>query len=365
MPADAVLLPFLEAPAEAARERLGELLERTVTPLVRKTIRGHLPDGARIEDGQDRDDVEGGVLLRLSEHLWSLRADPSAEPIADLAGYVAAAAHNGCHAFLRRRSPERTRLRGKVRYLLTHDPSLALWTGAGQDWTCGLAAWRGQPEATGAAAALEEARGRLAAGRGSSFVDLVRLLLRQAGGPCRLDDLVSAMAGVLGVSDRTPPPADPDDLTLEVERVADPRPGPAESAERGDYLSRLWEEIRLLPTRQRAALLLNLRDPEGRSMIGLFPLTGLVSQEEIARVLELPLADLLALWDDLPKDDEWIARTLGVTRRQVINFRKCARERLARRMSRADAPEAAVTRRGPGALHPMSGSAAARGRGAS
>jgi hypothetical protein len=31
-------------------------------------------------------------------------------------------------------------------------------------------------------------------------------------------------------------------------------------------------------------------------------------------------------------DDEWIAGELGVSRRQVINFRKCARERLARRM---------------------------------
>ena len=34
----------------------------------------------------------------------------------------------------------------------------------------------------------------------------------------------------------------------------------------------------------------------------------------------------------LPVDDEWIARELAVNRRQVINFRKCARERLARRM---------------------------------
>jgi hypothetical protein len=41
---------------------------------------------------------------------------------------------------------------------------------------------------------------------------------------------------------------------------------------------------------------------------------------------------LRELWPTLPRDDQWIADRLGVTRRQVINLRKCARERLARRL---------------------------------
>jgi DNA-directed RNA polymerase specialized sigma24 family protein len=365
VPSDPALAAFLGAPADSARDRLGELIEQAVAPLARRIVRGHLPGEARVENGQDREDVEAGVMLRLSEHLWSLRQGPAASPIADLAGYVAATAHNACHAFLRRRTPERVRLRNKVRYLLTHDPRLGLWQGSAEEWLCGLAAWRGRGAAAAATEALHEARGRLAA-RGASFVDLVRTLLREAGGPCRLDELVGALAGVLGVSDA---PLNVTDASVELadaERLADPRPDPAEELERGDYLRRLWSEIGALPTRQRAALLLNLRDPEGRSMIGLFPLTGLVSQEEIALVLEMPLPELQALWDDLPKDDEWIARTLGVTRRQVINFRKCARERLARRMSRDDLPPSAeaVTRPPSGTLLPLSG-AAARRQGAS
>jgi hypothetical protein len=38
------------------------------------------------------------------------------------------------------------------------------------------------------------------------------------------------------------------------------------------------------------------------------------------------------LWSRLPLDDASIAELLNITRQQVINLRKCARERLARRM---------------------------------
>jgi hypothetical protein len=39
----------------------------------------------------------------------------------------------------------------------------------------------------------------------------------------------------------------------------------------------------------------------------------------------------IALWNKLPMDDNGIAAFLRVTRQQVINFRKSAKERLARR----------------------------------
>jgi hypothetical protein len=70
-------------------------------------------------------------------------------------------------------------------------------------------------------------------------------------------------------------------------------------------------------------------------MIGLFPVTGVASMAEIATALEMPAERLAVSWPDLPRDDAWIAAELGMTRRQVINLRKCARERLARRMRRA------------------------------
>jgi hypothetical protein len=38
------------------------------------------------------------------------------------------------------------------------------------------------------------------------------------------------------------------------------------------------------------------------------------------------------IWNHLPLDDNRIAEILNLTRQQVINLRKSARERLARRM---------------------------------
>ncbi len=47
----------------------------------------------------------------------------------------------------------------------------------------------------------------------------------------------------------------------------------------------------------------------------------------------MPLDKFTLLWNDLPLEDSSIAELLGATRQQVINLRKCARERLERRMN--------------------------------
>jgi DNA-directed RNA polymerase specialized sigma24 family protein len=117
-------------------------------------------------------------------------------------------------------------------------------------------------------------------------------------------------------------------------RLPDPAPDVALAFERRTYLARLWEEIRQLPPRQAAALLLNLRDGQGRNAAVLLPLTGVASLREMAAALELPPERLAELWGRLPLEDAALAGLLGVTRQQVINLRKSARERLARRMRR-------------------------------
>ena len=100
-------------------------------------------------------------------------------------------------------------------------------------------------------------------------------------------------------------------------------------------LEALWREVIALPVNQRAALLLNLRDPEGGSALHTLPATGLVSMRALADLLELEEAELGAIWDELPLDDLTIALRLGLTRQQVINLRKSARARLARRTERS------------------------------
>jgi hypothetical protein len=47
----------------------------------------------------------------------------------------------------------------------------------------------------------------------------------------------------------------------------------------------------------------------------------------------MSMAELSEIWGRLPVDDHTIAERLGLTRQQVINLRKSARARLARRMA--------------------------------
>jgi hypothetical protein len=98
------------------------------------------------------------------------------------------------------------------------------------------------------------------------------------------------------------------------------------------FLERLWEEVRELPRAQRAALLLNLRGADGRGCLALFPATGVATLRQIAETLEISAERLAELWPQLPLEDATIAGLLDLTRQQVINLRKSARERLARRL---------------------------------
>ena len=326
--ADPVLLPFLQAADdESARRDLGELLEREASPLAWDVIRGHLRGSAKA----DLDDVHAGVLLRLAAHLRALRVRGATEaPIRAFASYVAVIAHNACHAFLREKSPQRARLRSRTRYVLTRDPRLALWEGPSREWLCASAARRDRAWDPGSSRHLADVSGRMAP---IAFPDLVQTLVANLPGPARFDDLVDALAAILGISDDPPPsPREADGDAPPPREVVDPAPSAEQAIHQRTFLARLWTEIRELPPRQRAALLLNLRDADGRGMIGLFPITEVASVAELAQALDLSESRLRELWDTLPRDDEWIAGSLGVTRRQVINLRKCARERLARRL---------------------------------
>lgn len=316
-----------EARPETARDLLGHLLERRARPLVRDIVGGQLRRSGWSE--ADREDVEAGALLRLTEQLWAQR-EPGAEPIADLDAYVAVTAFNACHGFLRRRFPEMARLRSRLRYLLTHHPRLACWGGAGRALVCGLAAWRERPPVTREAVA--GLRGRQARRGASELVELVPDLLQSLGGPCRFEDLAELVADALGLVEERPAPPVAEGRPDPVENLADDRAGPERALLAREALARSWRELRELPPRQRVALLLSLRDGGGQAMAPFLPLTGVATLQELAEALSMGTEALGHLLPGLPKDDYWIAEHLGLTRRQVINLRKCARERLARRL---------------------------------
>jgi RNA polymerase sigma factor (sigma-70 family) len=354
---DPLVLPFLEAADEdAARERLGELLTGHASPLILQIVRRQLLAGAAARTReQDAEDLHGTLMLRLTAQLWALRGEEDdSAPIASFANYVARAAFNACHEWLRQRAPKRARLQSRVRYVLTHDPRLMIREAADRDWWCGARDTSGSADiplgvvreaADEQAAAVRRDVGDPAVAP-RAFAAFVHATLAALDGPCRFATLVAGIAACLGEEDVPAPSAretgfgkaGQDDLPSEVDRLRDERPAILDVLTHRDHLERLWREILELPPRQRAALLLNLRDEEGRGMIELWPQSGVAPMAELAGALGMTEAALRELWPTLPRDDQWIAERLGITRRQVINLRKCARERLARRLRSILAP---------------------------
>jgi hypothetical protein len=148
-----------------------------------------------------------------------------------------------------------------------------------------------------------------------------------AQGPIFLEELVGIVARLWGINDRM--------ATFDPDAAGSHVASPESDLVQRRGLEGLWNEIRDLPVPQRAALLLNLRAGEGDSPIVFFPVMGIASIRQIAEVLNIPAEEFANLWGLLPLGDQTIAGRLGVTRQQVINLRKSARERLRRRVKAA------------------------------
>ncbi|MET0648200.1 MAG: sigma-70 family RNA polymerase sigma factor [Pyrinomonadaceae bacterium] len=343
---DVLLSSYLQAGEETVSHRiLAELVSEHAAPLVRKIVRHklHAPshNAPNNQLNEDAEDVCGEAVLRLVARLRELKERAADErPINDFRGYVATVAYHHCHEYLRRKYPRRHGLKNKLRYLLSRDARFAIWEGGDRQLLCGFEAWRAtQP----LSARVEPARlGVGESGESLDFgdagqvalPDLLKAVFERTGGPVELDALVDFVAALTGVRDE-PEQAKREGAEAESE-VADARAPPsgdvAAAAERQMYLARLWEEIKALPPRQRTALLLNLSDAHGRSYTELLALLGVASARQIADALEIPADEFAIIWNDLPLDDRVIAARLNLSRQQVINLRKSARERLARRM---------------------------------
>ncbi len=101
-----------------------------------------------------------------------------------------------------------------------------------------------------------------------------------------------------------------------------------EAPDRREDLRRLWAAILRLPSTQRTAFLLGLRDERGQGVIALFPVAGVASIRRIAEAIGLDALSLAALWKELPLDDAAIAARLRVAPELVPRLRRTARQQL-------------------------------------
>jgi RNA polymerase sigma factor (sigma-70 family) len=343
---DDLLLPFLHAADEGeAQQQLERLMTASAEPILRSIAWRKLQspvDGAG-SPVQGVEDVCGEAVVQLLARLQNLRSNPAARPIADFRAYVAVTAYNACHWHLRQKYPLRHRLRSKIRYLLTHHSQFALWENEIGDLCCGFARWAGKKSCSEGVTRIRQLRENEKAFERSSLagldlqsVSLAELLtatFESVRAAIEIDELVNAIADWSGLREAITKSYVDEAGADSADELVDTRPSLDVEVEQRMYLEQLWSEICLLPPRQRAALLLNLKDAGGADCVTLFPIAAVATIWQIAGALGISAEEFAEMWNDLPMDDSSIARRLGITRQQVINLRKSARERLARRMA--------------------------------
>ena len=262
-------------------------------------------------------------MLQLVACLQTLKDESDADAIADFARYVAVTSYHACHDYVRRRHPNRWRLKNRLRYLLTHDPQFELVEDPDRGWLCGFAASRrGAPPARAARPAAGDYRALVC----EAFEHSPQPI---ASRPPRR----SVVADAAGIGDPIDPPPRPGAAHAPLEELRGRQPGSASALEARSFLQQLWREILALPPRQRSALLLGLRGADGGDALALLPAVGIATIRQIADAVDMPADEFARIWPDLPFDDARIAELFGVTRQQIVNLRKSARARLARRMA--------------------------------
>jgi len=339
---DALLEPLLRAAGdEQADTFLSQLITTHVEPVVKGVIRYklHFNSHHAVEQAE-ADDISQEVMVQLLAALQKLCQQPQSHSISDVRGLAAVIAHRACSRWMRRQFPERHALKNRLHYLLTRQSGFALWQNENQKLMAGFAAWQGQKgtASKGRLKSLADDERLLAqirllqTGRQQALSsDILAAIFDHLGGPIEFDELIGALAALLYIRDQPVESIDQSENAIALTAASGER-DTAWQVEKRIFLQRLWEEVRQLPLNQRAALLLNLKDAEGRGCIALFPAAGIATIRQLAEMLGMSAEEFTELWNELPLEDARIAERLRLTRQQVINARKSARERLKRRL---------------------------------
>src|SRR6478672_9866301 len=134
---DPLLRRILDAPAGEERDRvLSSIVELDLLPLARAIVSGKLRTYSGRSDHSDREDVVSEAMMTLLERLRALESGAAA-PIDNLLNYAATVVHSACAHYVRRRYPERARLKARLRYVLSTVAGLAIWATDDGDAVCG------------------------------------------------------------------------------------------------------------------------------------------------------------------------------------------------------------------------------------
>jgi len=251
--------------------------------------------------------------------------------------YAESVTRNAIHSRSQREQPLRTKLIANLRYAVSSSPRLHSWRNDAGVTLIGLVdAPSAQADAALLARLLEDPKNLPVLLRLDDALtafdlrNIVTRLIEAIGGPAPFYSVVNVIAGAREMADGRAIAESQFDAGPFYDRIVDTAPDAERTAIAQQELRALWNSIQDLPALQRAALLLNLRDPLGRGVIALLLETAIATRSQIAQAVGMPLDELLTRWDDLPMDDRSIADRYGVTPVQVVSLRRNARTRLLR-----------------------------------
>jgi hypothetical protein len=334
---DPLLHAFLKASNEAeADDIISQLVFEHAAPVIKTIIRNKLQVTMNEADGslqnQDALEIDSDVKAQILTELRALKKSPGSKAINNFRSYVAVVTFHSCYEYLRRKYPQRASLKDKIRHLLNNHEEFSLWESNNKEFICGFERWYRQnmPSVQPMWPDQINLSGNV---QSMPLQDLLASIFNALNGPIKLDNLVNIVADICGIKDQAEDNViDEDERQTIYESLPDTRINIAQEVEQRIYLQRLWKEICELPLKQRIALLLNLRDGNGRTVLTLLPYSRVATIRQIAEVLDMSAEKFATMCSDLPLDDATIASHLGIPRQQVINLRLSARERLARRM---------------------------------
>jgi len=340
---DSMLVPFLAAKSESiSDDLLRAIIDEHAEPIIKRILRSKLrvPLNERgTQQNQDALEIAGDLRATIISTLRALKQNPNQTAIASFSDFVAIKTYSACVDYFREKHPQRWRLKSLLRRRLRQNPRFALWQAEDKRW---YASFSGR-QATGSEAEGPDASESVSYSTDGKLRDaqmksdeFLGVLFKRSGGPMGFDEVVKIAAETWHIHD---PPIESIDTGCSERdhQFTSSEPRVDLALEQRLFFEQVWGEVCQLPVLQRAALLLNLRDSRDGGVISFLPFLGVASKEELARLLEMPYEDFQKLWSKLPLDDFRIAQMFGITRQQVINLRKTARERLARRTRRLDA----------------------------
>jgi hypothetical protein len=339
---DSMLAPFLAAKSESiSDDLLRAIIDQHAEPIIRRILRSKLRVSLNergTPQNQDALEIAGDLRATIISTLRTLRQNPNQTAIANFSDYVAIKTYSACADYFREKHPQRSRLKSLLRRRLRQNPRFALWQAEDKRWYAGFS---GRQESGSEAEELDasesvtrptDGKQNAAQMKSDEFLDV---LFERSGRPIVFDEVVKIAAETWHIHDLPTESIDTGDSERD-DQLTSSEPRVDLALEQRLFFEQVWLEVCQLPVLQRAALLLNLRDSRDGGVISFLPFLGVATKEDLARLLEMPYADFQRVWNDLPLDDSRIAQMFGITRQQVINLRKTARERLARRMRKLE-----------------------------